>query len=58
MNLELSPEEASLLATHLERHIERVDNELVHTDKRQMQRELANDEQRLVEILKRLRALR
>ena len=54
MHLELTDEEARMLALHLERHIKRVDDELVHTDSRQMQRELAHDERRLVAILEKL----
>jgi hypothetical protein len=57
MNLELTPQQASLLAVHLKKHIDRVDNELIHTDKRQMQRDLAKDEAELLEILAKLRAL-
>jgi hypothetical protein len=54
MQLEITDEEARLLALHLERHIKRVDDELVHTDSRQMQRDLANDERRLLAILEKL----
>ncbi|HTJ83246.1 MAG TPA: hypothetical protein VL400_16115 [Polyangiaceae bacterium] len=54
MNLELSNHQALLLREHLKRHIEHVDNELVHTDKRQLQRELAHDEALLLEILEKL----
>ncbi len=56
MQLELTEEEARMLALHLERHIKRVDDELVRTDSRQMQRELAHDERRLLGILERLEA--
>ncbi len=58
MNLELSPEEVTLLTTHLTRHIERVDNELIHTDQRQMQRDIARDEEKLNLILTRLKTLK
>ena len=57
MNLDLTPEEAKLLADHLERHIARVDHELIHTDQRQMQREIHREEQQLSAILTRLRGL-
>lgn len=57
MNLELTPEEVRLLTTHLARHIKHVDNELVHTDQRQMQRDLGREEEVLNTILSRLRAL-
>jgi predicted site-specific integrase-resolvase len=54
MVLDLSDEEARLLQLHLERHIKHVDDELVRTDSRQMQRDLAHDETRLVSILEKL----
>ncbi len=57
MNLELTPQQVSLLAVHLQKHIDQVDKELIHTDKRQMQRELAKDEAELLEILAKVRAL-
>lgn len=56
MQLDLSDEEAHLLQLHLERHIKRVDDELVHTDSRPMQRALARDEARLLSILEKLEA--
>ena len=56
MQLDLSDEEARLLQLHLERHIKRVDDELVHTDSRTMQRALARDEARLLSILEKLEA--
>jgi hypothetical protein len=43
MTFELSKEEAKFLDAHLVRHIESVEDELVHTDKRQMQSELARE---------------
>jgi hypothetical protein len=59
MDLTLSTEEARFLKTHLDRHIEHVQNELIHTDKVQLQHGLADDlrrlqaiEQRLEQILK------
>lgn len=54
MLLDLTDEEARLLLLHLERHIKHVDDELVHTDSRPMQRDLALDERRLITILKKL----
>jgi hypothetical protein len=56
MQLDLTDEEARLLALHLTKHIKHVDDELVHTDKRSMQRELAHDERRLLSILQKLEA--
>jgi hypothetical protein len=54
MRLELTDEEARFLAQHLQNHIGRVDDELVHTDSRSMQRELAADERRLALLLQKL----
>lgn len=54
MQITLTDEEARLLALHLTKHIKHVDDELVHTDKRSMQRELALDERRLLGILEKL----
>jgi hypothetical protein len=56
MHLDLTEAEARLLAHHLTMHIKHVDDELVRTDKRQMQRDLMHDENRLVAILRRLEA--
>lgn len=54
MQLDLSPEEARFLKEHLTAHIAQVDNELVHTDKREMQRALASDIDHLRRIERRL----
>lgn len=54
MRLELTEDEARFLAQHLQKHIQRVDDELVHTDARAMQRELAADERRLVLLLQKI----
>jgi hypothetical protein len=54
MQVDLTDEEARLLALHLTKHIKHVDDELVHTDKRSMQRDLALDERRLLGILEKL----
>jgi hypothetical protein len=43
MTFDLSTEEARLLERHLRRHLEEVEDELVHTDLRQMQAELARE---------------
>lgn len=56
MQVDLTDEEARLLALHLTKHIKHVDDELVHTDKRSMQRDLALDERRLLAILEKLEA--
>ena len=57
MQLDLSPEEAAFLTQHLNRHIEAMDAELIHTDKRQLQRELAEELTKLKEIQERLKQL-
>jgi hypothetical protein len=50
MNLEISRDELTLLRRHLARELETVEDELVHTDKYELQVDLAAD-------LARLRAL-
>lgn len=54
MALDLSPAEAQFLETHLRRHIMHVENELVHTDNREMQRSLAHDLEELEKLRQRL----
>ncbi len=56
MNIDLSPQEARLLDQHLVRHIEQVDKELVHTDKREMQKALAGEVDALRVIRERIAA--
>ena len=50
MNLPLTREETGLLVSHLTQHLEHMDDELVHTDKRELQRSLARE----IEALRRL----
>lgn len=50
INLALSPEDARFLRQHLQRHIAQVDDELVHTDRRALQHEIAGDLDRLKRI--------
>jgi hypothetical protein len=57
MQLDLTPEEARFLKEHLARHIAEVDTELVHTDTREMQRDLAADVEHLRRIERRLSEL-
>ena len=57
MQLDLSLEEVNFLSRHLNRHIEAVDAELIHTDKRQLQRELAAEVAKLKELQERLKGL-
>jgi len=54
MKLELSNEDARFLKDQLTRHAARVEDELVHTDKHELQHALARDAQRLRQILGRL----
>ena len=56
MNLEISPQEAQLLRTHLARHVQHVENELVHTDKHELQHSLASELEKLRALLQRLDA--
>ena len=47
ISFELEDDDASFLLDQLAIHHDRVENELVHTDKHSMQRELAEDLRRL-----------
>jgi len=53
MQIDLSIDEARFLHQHLARHLEEMESELVHTDQRDLQREIAADTQRLRELLAR-----
>ncbi len=57
MMLKLTPTEAELLLYHLSKRIEHVDAELVHTDKRDLQRSLAEDLRSLRALESRIRAI-
>jgi hypothetical protein len=57
MKLDLSVEEARFLREHLIRHIAGVDNELIHTEKRELQHALAVDAEHLLRIERRLARL-
>jgi len=56
MQLTLTPEESSLLIRHLTQQIEHLDSELVHTDKRDLQRDLARELQALRTLTDRIRS--
>jgi len=56
MQIELSIDDARFLHQLLARHLEEMDDELVHTDRRDFQRSIAADTQRLRELLARLPA--
>ena len=57
VTLELSLDDARLLREHLVRHIAEVDDELVHTEQRQMRRALALDGDHLRQIERQLTRL-
>ena len=56
MHLTLSPEESRLLIRHLTQRIEHLDSELVHTDKRELQRALAEELRALSALTDRIRS--
>jgi len=56
MHLTLTPEETRLLVNHLTQRIEHMDAELVHTDRRDLQRSLANELQALRALTERIRS--
>jgi hypothetical protein len=56
MHLTLTPEETRLLVNHLAQRIEHMDAELVHTDRRDLQRSLANELQALRAPTERIRS--
>jgi len=56
MHLALTAEETRLLLHHLAQQIEHMDTELLHTDKRELQRSLAHDLQDLRTLTARIRA--
>ena len=55
IQLELSPNEARLLALHLEQHLQRLDADLVRTDKFDLQHSLAREIAELRDVADRLR---
>jgi hypothetical protein len=54
MRCDVNTADALFLHEHLTRDLERLESELVHTDKRSMQRELAAEVQRLRELIARI----
>jgi hypothetical protein len=56
MNLEISAQEAQLLRTHLARHLQDVEHELVRTDKAELQHAIARELENLRAVLRRLDA--
>ncbi len=56
MNFVLSPDEGRLLLRHLTQWIEHLDADLVHTDKRELQRSLARELDSVRALTDRLRS--
>jgi len=56
MNLSLTSAETRLLLNHLTQRIDHLDGELIHTDKRELQRALAVELQQLRALTDRIRA--
>lgn len=56
MHLMLTPEESRLLIRNLTHRIEHLDSELVHTDKRELQRALAEELRDLSALTDRIRS--
>jgi hypothetical protein len=54
IRLELSAEEANFLNSAMSRHLAEMEDELVHTDKHELQRALATDIERFRAIAQRL----
>ena len=54
MQLEISRDDAQFLHDHLLRHLQRVEEELVHTEQRDMQRAIAAEARRLRELIDRI----
>ena len=57
VRLDLAQDEAQFLLSQLKSHLEAVDDELVHTDARELQRRLSQDAERLRSITLRLSRL-
>ena len=56
MTLTLTPQEAQLLRSHLARHLAHVESELVHTDKFELQHDLAADVAKLRALVEKIGA--
>jgi hypothetical protein len=56
MQLSISTEDTRLLLSHLDRRLQEMDEELVHTDKRELQRQLGRDVRALRALAERIRA--
>jgi len=54
MRYELSPDDARFLHDQLVRHLQVIEDELIHTDRRDLQREIAADARRLRELIDRI----
>ena len=56
MQLTLTPEETQLLVDQLARRLQHIDDELVHTDKHELQHELAREVDAVRALLARIRS--
>ena len=54
MQIDLNLDDTRFLHQVLARHLEEMENELVHTDKRDLQREIAADAKRLRALIARI----
>lgn len=54
IKFELDPSDATFLADQLARQLDRLQNELVHTDDRALHRDLARDIDRLTKVRERI----
>ena len=57
MRVVLSPDDARFLRAQLTAHLREIEGELVHTDARDLQREIAEEARRLRELIDRLAPL-
>lgn len=56
MMIDLSLDDARFLHAQMSRHLEEIENELIHTDKHELQREIAADARRLRSIIEKMPA--
>jgi Arc/MetJ-type ribon-helix-helix transcriptional regulator len=54
MHIELTDDDAKFLHEHLVRHLHAVEDEVIHTDLRDLRRELADDAERLRRLIDRM----
>ena len=56
MRIDLSIDDARFLRRQMSRHLEEMESELVHTDRREMQRAIAADTRRMRDLIARIPA--